>query len=120
MDLDKSKKYIIMGVAHNGTCSLERYLIKKGYDVIRNETAYRQRTPAMYAQLWGDRRPIFITSHKTHITDLDFIEKEWKDTDPIFLKLSDMQQYDDFPWENKGNKFTKRPDYHKYEDGFNE
>ena len=99
MNLDKSKKYIIMGVAHSGTCSLERYLVKLGYDVIRNETAYRTRTPAMYAQLWGDRRPIFIIADKTHQEDINHIHQTWLDTDSMIMKLENLALNEiDFPW----------------------
>lgn len=120
MKLDKSKKYIIMGVAHSGTCSFERYLVKLGYDVIRAETAYRERTPTQYAQIWSERQPLFIISTKTTHVDVDFIYRTWLDTDPIIFHLNDLKVDPKFPWENKGNKYTIRPDYHKYESGFKE
>ena len=118
MDLDKSKKYIIMGVAHSGTCSFERYLVKLDYDVIRNETAYRARTPEQYAQLWGERVPIFIIADKTNHQDVDYIYRTWLDAGAIVFHLKDLIVDPKFPWENKGNSFTVRPDYHKYENGF--
>lgn len=107
-----------MGVAHCGTCSLERYFVSQGYDVIRNETSYRARTLEHYAQLWADRQPVFIISDKTQQEDIDHINTYWESTNPIVLHLNDLKEDPAFPWENKGGTYKVRPNYHKYETGF--
>ena len=115
MKLDKSKKYIIIGIAHNGTCSLEKYMVSLNYDVIRAESAYNSRTLDHFDQLWSDRVPIMIFSKKTTRKDHIKYTKYWKPLNPIILKLSNLTKDKAFPWENKDNEFIERPNYQKVE-----
>ncbi len=113
MKLDKSKQYVLMGIAHNGTCSFEKYLVKLGYDVERSETAYNARTIEHYHQLWEGKVPIFIYSDKVTKPDLKSYMDYWKPLNPVWFKLEKLAKEKDFPWENEGNCFTQRPDYHQ-------
>ncbi len=120
INLDKSKKYIIMGVAHSGTCSVEKYMVSLGYDVVRAETALRSRHTKDYAELWGHMRAIFVIADKTDPEDIEYIKTYWEGINPVILHLNDLKEDPNFPWENKGNIFTSRPDYHKFGDGFSD
>lgn len=108
-------KYVIIGVARCGTCSLEKYLAEQGHDVIRVETQY-QITPYRVSSLYPDHKPILISCHKTSKLQLQGIKERWSEADVEYVTLDEMKKRKDFPWENRDNCLSKkgiRPVYAK-------
>ena len=108
-------KFIILGFPHCGTCSLEKYLVEQGHDVVRMEGGYIRRTVDQVCQLYPDHKAILITREGKDY-DYDKFYEKLKDLNPQFVRLEDMCKKPDFPWENKGDCLSKagiRPIYKK-------
>ena len=108
-------KYLILGFPHCGTCSLEKHLANKGHDVVRMEGGYSQRTAEQVVQLYPDHQAILIT-RKGKDYDYEMYRKKLQTLLPIIVSLEGMITLDDFPWENKGDCYSKkgiRPIYKK-------
>ena len=61
LNLDKSKKYIIVGFPKCGQNSLQIYLQKLGYDVERRDIIWRSNAAEKIQQSHPDRIPIIVT-----------------------------------------------------------
>jgi len=139
--IKNSKKIYIAGIEKCGSTSLEKYLIDKGFDIVREESnychpfglpRYKLQHPDYQTlfiirdpieRIWshynykryyqdGDRREIkcsfeeALTEHPEMI-DASNYEKwftKWKSTNPIVIKLEDLQKQSDFPQKNTTKK----------------
>jgi hypothetical protein len=108
-------KYVIIGIPHCGTCSLEKFLIDQGHDVIRAESLVHD---LRLYQRWykAKGRPVMIISNKWTDEQLKPIYETWKNEDVWYLHLEEIMTQEGFPWENKGDSLTHngiRPVYKK-------
>ncbi len=110
-------KAVVIGKAHNGTCSLEKYLVDKGFDVTREEQALNRYSNDELLQKYPDHRIHFIYSRvKTPTVTLEKLFYRLRRLDAEIHCLEEISQNPKFPWENKGNNLTEkgiRPDYTK-------
>lgn len=110
-------EHVIIGKAHNGTCSLEKYLVDKGFTVVREEQALNRYYDAELLAKYPDHTIHFIYSKvKTPRVVLEKLFKRCRHLDAQVYCLEEMIKEPDFPWENKGNHLTEkgiRPDYTK-------
>lgn len=111
-------KYLILGFPHCGTCSLEKYLVDKGHEVVRMEGGYEQRSPEQVVQLYPHHQIMLIVREGKNY-DYDGVIKKFEDLNPIIIQLEVISKELDFPWENKGDCLSKagiRPTYKRKED----
>jgi len=115
-DLDKSKKYSIVGSPKCGTSSLGEYMRRLGYDVTEDELYFSDKEHYPYT----DRIPIIILRDPVERAWSDFnFFSNWHDTlekacewskyekhtkawnNPIIFHLEELQTIKDFPHHNE-------------------
>jgi hypothetical protein len=115
INLDKSKKYSIVGVPKCGTSSLGEYMRRMGYDVTEDELYFADKT--CYPN--SDRKPLIILRdpverawsdfnffHGDHETLEEACEwsryekylKNWPDA--VIFQLEELQKLEEFPHHN--------------------
>lgn len=122
INLDKSKKYSIVGSPKCGTSSLGEYLRRLGYDVTEDELYFMDKENYPHK----DRIPIVILRDPVERAWSDFnffgqIHRTIKDSckwsryqdgiklwdNPIIFYLEDLQKLQDFPHHNEN---TRKPE----------
>lgn len=141
VSLDLSKKFYIAGIEKCGSTSLEKYLVDKGFNIVREESnycrsfgvkKYKLQYPDYQTlfiirepieRIWshynykryyqdGDRREIkssfeeSITKHPEMINASNYEKwlKKWESTNPVVIKLEDLEKQSDFPRKNTTKK----------------
>ena len=91
-------RFVIVGFAHHGTTSLEKFMIMMGLDVVRQEV-YGRPIPK-------DRQAVIIWDIHKSIPSLP-IRLELLKLNPIIFHLDKLKQIQGFPYLNKDNCITK-------------
>ena len=111
-------KFFVIGIAHCGTCSLERYLVEQGHEVVRSEEYFLEGYNSVAMQRnhpdLTQYIPIMIICAKWSEGDLKQFYAKWNNTDLICVDLDEMAKNKNFPHENQGNHLSEigvRPKY---------
>ncbi len=113
INLDKSKKYEIVGSPKCGTSSLGEHMRRLGYDVIEHELRFSNKEYAEQIE----RIPIIITRNPVERawSDFNYFKRTLKEScewskyekyiklwkNPIIFKLEELKELPDFPCHNE-------------------
>lgn len=118
IDLDKSKRYMIVGSPKSGTNSLMEYMINNGFDIIKNDLAFCNQERVLEEDI--DRIPIIVLRNPIERawSDFNFFDNvhftleeacEWSKyekhiklwNNPIIFQFEELIKIKDFPNKNK-------------------